>query len=237
MKGILNRNHIKYIAIIAMVIDHIAWAFVPTASLLGQIMHTIGRLTGPTMAFMIAEGYIHTRDVKKYATRLGIFALISWPPFCLFETGSWPGISFPVIYSLFLGLLAICIWDKSEAKKGAKIAAIVVLCIFSVIGDWAFFDVLWALFFFIYRDRPVAKWVAFSSVALFESLASNLMVIKSEHPTAQLFQFAVFLVIPVLAYLYSGKSGSKKAFHKWFFYIFYPAHLLILFFIKLVVYK
>lgn len=52
----LNRNQIKYIVILAMLIDHIAWAFVPLASWQGQIMHMIGRLTGPTMAYFIAEG-------------------------------------------------------------------------------------------------------------------------------------------------------------------------------------
>ena len=50
-KGFLNRNQLKYLVIAAMLIDHIAWAFVPTASLLGQVMHIIGRLTGPTMAY------------------------------------------------------------------------------------------------------------------------------------------------------------------------------------------
>ena len=53
----LNRNELKYLVIIAMLIDHIAWAFVPTASLLGQIMHIIGRLTGLTMAYMLADRY------------------------------------------------------------------------------------------------------------------------------------------------------------------------------------
>ena len=74
-KGFLNRNQLKYLVIAAMLIDHIAWAFVPTASLLGQVMHVIGRLTGPTMAYMLAEGYHYTRNVKKYAVRLGIFAV------------------------------------------------------------------------------------------------------------------------------------------------------------------
>jgi TraX protein. len=60
----LNRNHLKYLAIVAMVVDHVAWAFVPTVSLLGQLMHLFGRLTGPLMAFFLAEGYAHTRDVK-----------------------------------------------------------------------------------------------------------------------------------------------------------------------------
>lgn len=74
----LNRNQLKYIVIIAMLIDHIAWAFVPTASLLGQIMHFIGRLTAPTMAFFVAEGYHYTRNFKKYALRMAVFAAVSW---------------------------------------------------------------------------------------------------------------------------------------------------------------
>ena len=61
----LNRNQIKYIVILAMLIDHIAWAFVPLASWQGQIMHMIGRLTGPTMAYFIAEGYVHTRSMPR----------------------------------------------------------------------------------------------------------------------------------------------------------------------------
>ena len=91
MKGIsLNRNQIKYLVIVAMLIDHIAWAFVPMQSLLGQVMHFIGRLTGPTMAYFLVEGYLHTRNVKKYAIRLGFFALVSWLPFTLFEFGVLP---------------------------------------------------------------------------------------------------------------------------------------------------
>ena len=60
----MNRNQIKYLVIFAMLIDHIAWAWVPTASPLGQVMHFFGRLTGPTMAYFVAEGYIHTHNVK-----------------------------------------------------------------------------------------------------------------------------------------------------------------------------
>ena len=63
----LNRNQIKYIAIIAMVIDHIAWAFVPLNSVPGVVLHFIGRLTGPIMGFFLAEAYLHTRSVPKLA--------------------------------------------------------------------------------------------------------------------------------------------------------------------------
>lgn len=52
-----NSNHLKIIAIIAMAIDHIAYGFVPEGTILGQIMHTIGRITMPIMCFSLAEGY------------------------------------------------------------------------------------------------------------------------------------------------------------------------------------
>ena len=119
----LNRNELKYLVIIAMLIDHIAWAFVPTASLLGQIMHIIGRLTGPTMAYMLADGYYYTRSVEKYACRLGIFALLSWIPFSYFELG-YIGLQFGVIYTLLLSLLAIWLWDKGRCPQPVKVFGI-----------------------------------------------------------------------------------------------------------------
>ncbi len=73
--------NLKYIAIIAMFIDHFAWLFVNTNSVLGQLMHSIGRLTAPIMCFFIAEGYYKTSNIKKYLFRLGIFAVISILPF------------------------------------------------------------------------------------------------------------------------------------------------------------
>ena len=232
MKGCLNRNQLKYVAIIAMIIDHIAWAFVPTWSLLGQVMHIIGRLTAPIMAYMIAEGYAHTRDVKKYALRLGLFAILSWPAFTLFEMGKWPKLGQSVIFPLFLGLIAIIVWEKKDIPEGTRIFAVIMLCLVSLIGDWAFMAVLWSFYFYLYRDDPKKKWIAFSIIAAGEVAFANLTSIGTEQPFRQLFQFGVFLAIPVISFMYNGESGSKAPFHKWFFYIFYPAHMLILFFIK-----
>lgn len=77
-RGYLNRNQIKYIVIIAMLIDHIAWGFVDDINpFLGSCMHFVGRLTGPTMAYFVGEGYSYTKDVGKYQKRLALFALIS----------------------------------------------------------------------------------------------------------------------------------------------------------------
>ena len=127
MKRGLNRNQLKYLVILAMVVDHVAWAFVPLLSRTGQAMHFFGRLTGPAMAFFIAEGYLHTRDVKKYAGRLALFALLSWPAFSYFETGKWFTPHFGVIYTLLLGLLAVWIWDKAPVHPLLRLVPIAAL--------------------------------------------------------------------------------------------------------------
>lgn len=243
-----NRNQLKYLVIAAMLIDHIAWAFVPMDTVIGQIMHFIGRLTGPTMAYFVAEGYYYTRNVKKYAARLGIFALLSWAPFVYFEMGHLPiyyvstttgaehkienywQISpyFGVIYTLFLGLLAIWLWDKGKCPKAVKVLGIIGLCILSIFGDWAVFDVLWCLFLFVYRENVRAKWISFCCVGVFFCI----MNICSSGYINSLWTFGIFMVPILLHFFYNGKGGSKKPFHKWFFYIFYPLHLIVLGIIK-----
>ena len=223
---ILNRNQLKYILIVAMIIDHIAWKFVPTARLLGELMHLVGRLTGPSMAILLAEGYSYTTDKMKYAKRLFIFSLISWPAYTLYEQAFWPLPMFGVITTLFLAFIAIWIWDEAKLPVGVKIVILVCICIISLFADWVFADVLWAFFFYLFKGDKKNQWIAFCIIAAIES--SFFLV----NGVSQLFQLGVFLV-PILFLFYNGESGSKKPFHKWFFYVFYPAHLLIIFFIAL----
>ena len=229
----LSRNQLKYLVIAAMCIDHIAWAFVPTASLLGQGMHFIGRLTGPTMAYFIAEGYCYTRSVKKYALRLGIFALLSWPAFVYFEFGTLPVVIqdgafkilpyFGVLYTLLLSLLAVWLWDRGRCAPWLKYLGIIGLCALSLVGDWPIFDILFALTFFCYRDKPMEKWVIFCTLSLLCCISS-----MAQPWWTGLYLLGLFLVPPLIQFGYNGKSGSKKPLHKWFFYVFYPAHLLLL---------
>ena len=223
---IINRNQLKYILIIAMIIDHIAWKFVPTGTLLGQIMHVIGRLTGPSMAILLAEGYKYTREKKRYAKRLFIFSSISWPAYTLYEQAFWPLPMFSVMTTLFLAFIAIWMWDEANLPVGVKIVILLFICIIALFGDWVFIDVLWAFFFHYYEGDKKKQWLSFCIIAIFECVPFLFMGKQN------LFQLGVFL-IPVLFLFYNGESGSKKPFHKWFFYVFYPAHLFILFVIAL----
>lgn len=139
-----------------MLIDHIAWAFVPTGTILGQIMHIIGRITAPIMSYFIAEGFYHTSNLKRYGLRLGIFAIISHIPYYYFINGQLPisftnGFQFKiqtsVIYTLFLGLVSLIIWNNEKINKKLKITLIILICIVAIPGDWSFITVLWILFF------------------------------------------------------------------------------------------
>ena len=225
----LNRNQLKYLVILAMVADHVAWAFVPTATVLGQVMHFFGRLTGPTMAFFVAEGYLHTRDVKKYALRLAVFALISWPAFSLFDYGRPFTPHFGVIYTLLLGLLAVWIWDRLPVHPALRLALIAALVYLSRWGDWDYFDVLWPLVLVVFRDRPRVKWWAFTAVCAVA--CAYIMWYYIDHGCPWWYgihNLGLFAAAALLRFGYNGRSGSRHPFHKWFFYVFYPAHLLAL---------
>lgn len=226
--AIFNRNQIKYILILAMLIDHIAWSFVPFMSPLGQTMHIIGRLTGPGMSLLLAEGYQYTRDRKKYALRLFIFAMITWIPYSIHSHETWPFFGmdmFGMIFTLWVSFMTIWMWDEFKAKKVLKVLLVVAGCALSLLGDWCIWAVLWSLFAYIYRNDPKNKWISFSIVAVVETCLSMVM---SGSVARGLFQSGAFLVPILLTYFYNGKPGSRKPFHKWFFYVFYPLHLLVI---------
>nr|WP_319489746.1 TraX family protein [uncultured Caproiciproducens sp.] len=261
--GRLSSNTLKLIAIAAMLIDHIAWAFVPTLSPLGQVMHIIGRTTAPIMCYFIAEGYYHTRSVKKYALRLFVFAVISYLPFVLFETHGLPTVqtflTLNVIYTLFLGLLALWAWDKME-NAVLRVLVVIGLCILAMPGDWMYYDVLWVLLFGIYHGDFKKQMCSFTVIALIMAATSSLpylmMNLAVQNPAtapavyaslkqlgitsvppvySQFFQLGVFLALPLLS-LYNGKRGGGK-YDKWIFYIFYPTHLLIIALLRIYVIK
>ena len=115
----LNRNQLKMIAIFAMLFDHVLWILYPGydngVGIL--LLHAIGRLAAPIFCFFITEGYIYTRNVKKYALRLFLFSIVSHFAYCFafginyipFTRGSIFNQT-SVMWSLLLGLVSIMIY-------------------------------------------------------------------------------------------------------------------------------
>ena len=225
MKSI-NRNVLKYIAIAAMLSDHIAMFFMGEYPALYFIMRLIGRLTCAIMCFFIAEGFRYTRNREKYGMRLGIFAIISQFAYTYSHAGTLFTVSlfndWNVVFTFFVGFLVLLTYEKIR-NKPVKWITICLLCAVTYFGDWMIIAPLWILCFYIFRDDKKKRFIVFGILAAIE-VASCIPFMISH---GEIWQVGVLLVIPLLL-LYNGEKGSDSPFHKWAFYLFYPLHLFVL---------
>lgn len=204
--------HLKILALIAMLIDHIGAVLFP------QILwlRYIGRLSFPIYCFLVGEGLWYTRDLKKYLLRMGAFALLSEIPFDLAFHGTvWYWQNQNVFFTLFLGLAAgasiKCVGKKHPLPALLLAMGCVVAAEF-LHTDYGAVGVCFILCFSFFRNRAAAC----SSFAVLNTVKSLLAGV-AQH-------FALCAVIPIL--LYSGDRGRKT--RRYVFYALYPIHLLVL---------
>lgn len=249
----LSANALKGIAIAAMLIDHIAHVFVPyeaggAVTALYFAMRMIGRITGPIMFYMAAEGFYYTRNQNRYLVRLGAFALVSYLPFILCFSGgmpnaeNWQGfLELNVIYTIFLGICALRL-RHSALKPVVKWGGIALLMALSVFGDWAFMGVALILVFDYYRGDFKKQAFAYCIIILLQSssvIAYPVYVLLGYYPSFDWTQFGstfvnLAMLLPMLLLrFYNGEKGAGGAVAKYGFYLFYPAHLLALYLIQL----
>ncbi len=226
----LNANRIKLIAIIAMTIDHLAWVFFPGTQAVWYVvgLHIIGRLTAPIMWFFIAEGAYYTKDIKKYASRLFLFAILSHfaydfafgIPFIPLSTGIINQTS--VMWSLAWAVVLIAICNNDKIPKWTQVLAIILINLISFPSDWSSIAVMCPFFIYMHHKKfkeqafDIVKWTFLYSIIYF-------LFIDKLYGVLQMF---TALSIPVLAQ-YNGQRGKFKGM-KWFFYIYYPAHMVII---------
>lgn len=226
----LNSSELKYIAILAMLIDHIAWAFVPLDTPLAQIMHFIGRTTAPIMCFFLTEGFHYTRNFGKYLGRMGIFAVISHFAFSYFMSGELIGYSVSsMISNLALCLMALWVVNKKELEIHWKLPLLVLIAMAAQKCDWGDKAVLFTLAFEFARGNRKNQLLSFSAVALVTYILSVGGVLFQDPGyflSTQIYRLGIFLSVPLLM-MYNGERGGGKA-TKWVFYVFYPAHLFAL---------
>lgn len=237
---ILNSNQLKLIAIIAMTVDHIAWAMFDgyPSTLLPLVMHIIGRLTCPIMCYFIAEGYHYTRNINKYTFRLFAFAFVShfayifasndfvdFRSFIPFYYGNFLNQT-SVMWSLAWGLVMLRIADSKNIKSIYKVLLVILICIITLPSDWSCIAALCIMAIGTNRGdfRKQMSWMIFY-VALY-----SLVYFFAIDKVYGVLQMGVVLSIPVIA-MYNGKRGKNpkiNKFMKWFFYIFYPVHLFVI---------
>lgn len=240
MKG-LNRTQLKLIAICAMVCDHIAWGFVDFMTPLGQVMHVIGRLTIPTMCFFVAEGFKHTSSVKGYIKRMALFAVVAMLPFYLFF-GEMYEYRQNIIFDLLLGVLLLATLENKSFKKWQKvIIAAGLFAVSAIIGGWVIMPMLYILAFYYPKTfKAKAKWVCFLTIFLQVFIIVGMKLNELWHfthyewPWYDKLYLLGFMLPLILLRKYNGEKG-KDIFGRYFFYIFYSAHFVILATIRAIV--
>lgn len=244
----LTGAHIKWIAIVCMFIDHIGAAVLEpillntavTAQNLNQmqllydvdrVLRAIGRFSFPAFCFLLTEGFWYTRNRARYLGNLMLFAVVSEIPFDLaVGDGLWDLSSQNVFFTLFLGLIAIWTaeyWLKRAMAYPQQVLMCQVFAAAAAVGfaalaealhtDYGAAGVCVIFVMYILRRTPV-----FGALAGWGLLTvTNWMEIYCLP-----FVFAVKC--------YNGQRGKQV---KYFFYMFYPAHLLILYFVRIMLLK
>lgn len=198
-----------------MLIDHIGAILFPAQ----MGFRIIGRFSFPIFCFLLVEGFHHTKDVKKYMIRLGIFALVSEIPYDLaFRNVFLEFERQNVFFTLLLGVGLMYLLQRTN--RGYVKICYVFLAMWAAVTLGMSYDyrgILLIMIYYVCRSNQVAKLVLGS--------AWNFLWTGVQ-------QFGVFASIPIA--FYNGEKGKSM---KYMFYVFYPVHLLILYFISAILMK
>ena len=246
---IFDRDTVKYIAIALMFVGHtVAWinlmnnphddyaAYKLPVGLI--ILSFMSLFCPPVMFFFIGDGYKYTRDRKKYALRLFVFACITQPfHWLLFQpVNGWRSTN--VMFTLFFGLLSIMAWE-SRYKLWQRILLIILcdIATVAIYSDWLLMGVPFILFLYIFREQPKKRFIAYIILTLLH-FVPNIFSIGKVPAYKIIVSITVMILVFMAAYacmtvLYNGKKGKHPVFAKWFFYAFYPAHHAVIYLIKI----
>lgn len=212
----LSQEALKLIACLTMLLDHIGAMLVTSTAL-----RAIGRISFPIFCFLLVEGFYHTSNPRKYGMRLLISAFLSELAYDLARFGQWNWQKNSVMITLLLGFIALSV-IKSKNNILLKVILVggILIAANYLKGDYGWFGVVVILMFGLTRRLPFRNLIQLACLLL-------LFVLYKGSIAA----YAVFAIIPIA--LYSGKKVTSSKATQWAFYLFYPVHLLVLYFIGL----
>lgn len=231
---------IKIIAALTMFIDHMGLMLFPHM----DIFRIIGRLAFPIYAYCIAEGFRYTRNRLKYFLQIFILGVLCQIVYTIVDGVLYLGILITFSISLVIMYFIDCLKSAAEGKEShiaklyfslfkRKLSGRVDLIISAILSaitiaaaylltryievDYGFFGILLPVFAAFFDDKP-RRLIAFSACLVALCLVNT--------SAGDLLQYWSLLAVPILA-VYNGKRGKYRL--KYFFYIFYPAHLVLLY--------
>lgn len=230
----LNGNQLKLIAVLSMLLDHIGYilsvwfgqeAGIATANWLYDYIHPVlllaGRIAFPIFAYLLVEGFYHTRSRRNYILRVFIFGLISEIPFNLFLSDSWCYFGRQNVFlTFFIGLCMMAAMEEirhrlfGEPGLVLQLGVVQLACglAWALKVDYQYCGIMLIAIFYWFRGNP--GWQCLLGFIWQINFESGLLLRSG------------LAVSFLLLYLYNGERGKKRI--GYFYYLFYPAHLLVL---------
>ncbi len=206
---VLDGFTLKMIAIITMVIDHTGAILFPQ----NLIFRYIGRIAFPIFCFLLVEGFHYTKNIRKYMARMAGFAMISEIPYDLAFRGKILEFHHQnVFFTLLLGLVMMYFLEHTTVMV-EKIALVLVVmsAAYMIHCDYGYRGLLLILVFYVFIEKRMIACTAEAAWNLIWSVWKIQI-------------YGAISAFPIL--MYNGKQGRKM---KYFFYVFYPVHLLLIY--------
>ena len=251
----MSRDGIKLIAMITMLLNHIGYIFCNPP--LKDLLMDIGYFTAIAMCYFLVEGYGYSRSKERYGIRLFVFALLSQVPYSLALTdkGFFALKDWNMVANLFLCFLIIHAYHVCYDPQLRQVLILLPAAL-SVFCDWSCMAPMFVLLFLLAgrdKERLRGAWRASLLIWGLVRFLSELTGSSDQLPDITvltgmadnfgpaLLQALLSLAGPAAAgfcilYLYNGKKSPDRLaqipayqfLSKWFFYLFYPVHLLVL---------
>lgn len=201
---------LKIIGIISMFIDHYDYIIG-----LPKSVEVLGRIAFPIFAFAISEGYKHTRNLKNYILRIGIFAVLLQIPSWIFS------YNYPlnIFFTLFTGLCLISVLKNKNVNDVVKIIFMIMIFFITrkINLDYGLYGFFTILIFTFYRENKVKMIINFVILNIINVVRPNIFDLDFTQI------YSLLALIPII--LYNGERGKNW---KYFFYLFYPLHFFVI---------
>lgn len=218
MFPLLSGSALKIIAVVSMVIDHCAYYLIDNNTMTYEVMRCFGRIAFPVFAFLVAEGFAHTRNRMRYFLSLLLFAAVSEVPWYLLNGADG---THNVMFTLALGVAALAAFERLREHR--------VLCCCSILlmawlAAWSGTDYEW---------RGVLVITVFYLLGMVKNTSINLrrmLQLLFAIPLMMHYGIIGALLACAIIFLYDGTRGFIHGnVVKYGFYVFYPVHLLLFF--------
>lgn len=234
----MNRNTLKIIACISMLVDHIGFVMFPHI----PVFHLIGRIAMPIFAFFIAEGVVHTKNRKKYFLRVFLLGLICQAVYIIegLITRSGGGGYLNILLTFSLSIILCSLFLSAKENKNIKSVSLFILfCTFLVVLCFIFKKIYSLSGVNIELDYGLYGIILPLSAVVLESKRGKIYLFCICQAVLSFFFYSditVYLssLLPLLLLLfYNGKNGKRNL--KYFFYAFYPCHLAVIYLLDFII--